>query len=154
MKKQSLMLIIFILSCFFVQTAYAQQDHSQCDHSKNDHSKHDHSKHDKPHKEGQMPLPKVGLGKKVVTEVPDQPMFYYENGKKVELDQDFGFVGISFVLDPIVKEKRHDYYKIMRLVVSEISDPILLKNNMYVVRLTPGADEKKWNIFAAYMRRE
>jgi|GEM_PF-3020284 len=99
-------------------------------------------------------IPKVGFGKKKVVEIPDKPMFYYEAGQRVELEQDFGFVAVSFAKENFSKADRHKYYKKLTLVVSELKEETLLKENIYVIRLMPGATEKKWNIFTQYMYRD
>jgi len=99
-------------------------------------------------------IPEVSRGKGVAQDVPSYLMYAYIDGKRVELTQDFGFVAIGFAQRPILKDARHAYYKKMRLVVSELNDPALLERELFVVRLTPGADEGKWNVFAQFMRSD
>lgn len=100
-------------------------------------------------------IPKVGFGtKKVVVDLPPKPMFYYQNGKRTDLEQDFGFVGVIFQKEPPRKDFRYKYYKKLGLVVSELREKSLLENKVYVIRLVPGATESKWNIFTQYMHKD
>lgn len=90
-------------------------------------------------------------GKKV--ELPLQPMYMYKDGKRVELEQDFNFLAIRFSKATITKAERHEYYKSIHLVLSELKEADLLEKKINVIRLMPGATERKWNIFTEHLRQ-
>ena len=91
---------------------------------------------------------------KVETPPPRTMYMYDENGKRAELDQDLGFMAIRFSEANIERDKRHEYYKRIRLVVSELNEPVLLEKGLFALRLMPGALEEKWNLFAFKMAKD
>ena len=99
-------------------------------------------------------IPGGSLGKPTVEKIASRPMTTYRNGVKTTLTQAFNFVAISFKEKLISKEARHAYYKRMQLVVSELDEAAARAKSLWVVRLTDGATEEKWNIFAAYMEND
>lgn len=101
---------------------------------------------------GEIPPP--SFGKPIIKQVPPKPMYAYINGVRTTFTQSFKFVAFRFRKPLISKPERQEYYKRLRLVVSEISDPGLMARNMWAVRLTEGADERRWNIFTEYMRSD
>lgn len=99
-------------------------------------------------------IPAGSLGKPTITKIPPKPMTTYQNGVKTPLLQALNFVAISFKEKLISKDARHAYYKRMQLVVSELDEPAARAKNLWIIRLTDGATEEKWNIFAAYMAND
>ena len=104
--------------------------------------------------QGRGVAPEIRPGKDVPINVPPRPMYTYQNGKRVDLGQDFSFVVISFQSRPVSRDKRHEFYKNIPLIVSELKEPALAKEGYYVLRLMPGASERAWNIFTEHLCRD
>ncbi len=85
---------------------------------------------------------------------PTQPMYYYKDGHRTDLTQDYTFVAISFKNPMVDKAQRHAYYSKIRLVVSELKEKSLLEKGYYVLRLYPGANGEKWVLFTNFMKKD
>lgn len=95
-----------------------------------------------------LKIPKSIRQKAEIRNIPSPIVNYYdEHGEKQSLPQHLGFVALKFNENPISQKERYAFYESIRLVISEVKNAKLLKNELYVLRLLRGATEKHWRLF-------